>query len=58
MNLDIPHMIATMIVIFAVVWGLSQLAVVENMTKLRRALVTMASLFVAIFILNIFWPYG
>lgn len=58
MTFDIPHMIATAIIIFAVVWGLNHMAQFEGMPKGRKALVTFAVLFVALFILNLVWPYG
>lgn len=58
MTFDIPHMIATAIIIFAVVFGTHQLPQFEAMSKGRRALVTFAILFVALMILNVVWPYG
>lgn len=58
MTFDIPHMIATAIIIFVVVWGLDQTTVLDNMSKGRKTLIKIGALFVAIFILNLFWPYG
>lgn len=58
MTFDIPHMIATAIIIFVVIWGLGQMQAFENMAKGRRMLVTFAVLFVLLMALNIVWPYG
>ena len=58
MTLDIPHMIVTVVIVFAVVWALNNSTALSNMSKGRRALITFAILFIAIFILNLVWPYG
>ena len=58
MTFDIPHMIATAIIIFVVVWGLNQTSLLENKSKGRKTLVTFVVLFVALMILNLVWPYG
>ena len=58
MTFDFPHMIATAVIIFVVVWGLDQTTALDNMSKGRRTLVKFGVLFVAIFILNLVWPYG
>lgn len=58
MTFDIPHMIATAVIIFVVVWGLGQMTYFENMSKGRRALISFVVLFVALMILNVVWPYG
>jgi hypothetical protein len=58
MTFDIPHMIATAIIVFVVVWGLDQTTVLDNMSKRRRTLIKFGVLFLAIFVLNLVWPYG
>jgi multisubunit Na+/H+ antiporter MnhB subunit len=58
MTFDIPHMIATAVIILAVVYGINHLPQAETMSKGRKALVTFVVLFVALLILNAFWPYG
>ena len=58
MTFDIPHMIATAIIIFVVVWGLNQTALLENKSKGRKTLITFVVLFIAHMILNLVWPYG
>ncbi len=56
MTFDIPHMIATAVIIFIVVYGVNHQF--ENMSKGKRAGVTFVILFVALMILNVVWPYG
>lgn len=58
MTFDIPHMIVTALIIFAVVYPLNQMAQFESMPKGRKFLITFVSLFVLLFVLNLFWPYG
>lgn len=58
MTFDIPHMIVTAVIIFAVVWGLNQTTLFETASKSKKALITFAVLFVALMILNVLWPYG
>ena len=58
MNFDIPHMIVTAIIIFVVVWGLDQTTALDNMSKGKKTLTKVGVLFVAIFVLNLLWPYG
>lgn len=58
MNFDIPHMIATAVIIFVVVWGLDQTTALDKMPKRRKILIKFGVLFAAIFILNLVWPYG
>lgn len=58
MNFDIPHMIATAVIIFVVVYGIGHMPQAENITKGRKALLIFVVLFVALMILNIVWPYG
>lgn len=58
MTIDIPHMIVTAIIIFVVVWGLDQTTALDNMSKSKKTLTKFGVLFVAIFVLNLLWPYG
>ena len=58
MTFDIPHMIVTALIIFAVVYPLNHMAQFENMKKGRKFLITFVALFVLLFILNLIWPYG
>jgi hypothetical protein len=58
MVFDFPHMIATAIVIFAVLWVFDHTSAFSEMTKGRKTLVKFLALFIVIFILNLIWPYG
>ena len=58
MTLDIPHMIATAVIIFMLVYGTNHMAMFEGMSKGKKALITGAILFIALFLLNLNWPYG
>ena len=58
MTFDFPHMIVTVLLVFAVVWGMDQTAALDKMSKGRKTLIKFVVLFVAIFVLNLLWPYG
>ena len=58
MEIDIPHMIATIAILFGGVWGLDQTNVLDNMSKGRKSLIKIVLIFVALFILNMVWSYG
>lgn len=58
MTFDIPHMIVTAIIIFAVIYPINHMAQFENMPKGRKFLITFVVLFVLLMILNLVWPYG
>ncbi len=58
MTVDVPHMLATMLIVFLVVWGLDQTPFLSWVSGKSRTLIKAAILFVAIFVLNLTWPYG
>ena len=58
MRFDVPHMLATALVVFAIIWPVDHLAPFEGMPKGRKTLLKLVGIFVAILLLNIFWPYG
>ena len=58
MIFDIPHMIATGLIIFAVIWLIDHTGPFESMTKGRKTFLKLIGIFVFILILNILWPYG
>lgn len=58
MTFDIPHMVATGLIIFAVIWLIDHSSAFENATKGRKTLFKFIGIFVAIMVLNIIWPYG
>ncbi len=58
MSLDITHIIVTVAISFAVLWGLDQTTLFANMQKRKATVLKFVTLFVAILILNLIWPYG
>lgn len=58
MTLDIPHMLATMVIIFVVVYGLEHASLMQGASKLKRSLTVFIVLFIALTSLNMVWPYG
>ena len=58
MTFDIPHMIATALIIAAIVYAMNHMPQVDGMTRGRKTLLTFVALFVALLILNTVWPYG
>ncbi len=56
MTFDIPHMIATAVIILIVVSIVNRRF--DNASKGKRAIVTLVVLFIALMILNLAWPYG
>jgi len=51
-------MIVTLAICFAVLWGLDQTPLFANMPKRKATVLKLVTLFVAILILNLVWPYG
>jgi len=58
MTFDIPHMIATGVILLAVILLFDHTKVFESMTKGRRTFLKLLVVFVLIVILNLVWPYG
>ncbi|RBI83817.1 hypothetical protein DRV85_14280 [Rhodosalinus halophilus] len=58
MTFDIPHMIATGVVVLAVLYAVDRSGVTHGVSRRRSALVKFGAIFVAIGILNLVWPYG
>ncbi len=58
MTFDFPHMIATAVLVFIVIWAVNNLSIFDGMTKGRRALIQAVIVFIAIVALNLVWPYG
>ncbi len=55
MTLDIPHIIATAIIMLALPWLVDHASAFENMTKGRKSLFQFANLFAVLFVLNLVW---
>lgn len=58
MTFDIPHMIATGLVVFGVIWLIDHARAFDSMSKGRRTLLKLVGIFVVIILLNLVWPYG
>jgi hypothetical protein len=58
MQFDIPHIIATAIILYSVIWGMHHISPFSKMSKGKRNGIQFIILFVLLFILNIIWPYG
>ncbi|MDW4500556.1 hypothetical protein R5H30_21390 [Sulfitobacter sp. D35] len=58
MNFDIPHMLASGLIIFAIIAIIDHASAFENVSKGRKTVFKFAGIFVAIIILNLIWPYG
>ncbi|WP_108259919.1 hypothetical protein [Mangrovicoccus ximenensis] len=59
MVFDIPHMIATAVIILAVIWTVDHSAKLADAPKKKRTLLKVAAIFVLMLLLNILWrPYG
>ena len=58
MTFDLPHMMATVLIVFAVIWPVDHLGAFDGMTKGRKTLLKFIGIFIAIFLLNLVWPYG
>lgn len=56
MNIDWPHMIVTMVLIFAVAFGVGQLAIYKEASRGKRVLLMAVSIGVAVFVFNLIWP--
>ncbi len=56
MNIDVPHLLVTMIVIFVVAFAVEHSGLVKDATRGKRALTIGAAVGLAIFVLNLLWP--
>jgi uncharacterized membrane protein YadS len=50
-------MLAKMVIIFVVVYGLEHASFMQGTSKLKRTLTVFVVLFVALAVLNLIWPY-
>lgn len=58
MRFDIPHMIATGLIVFVVLWVVDHTAAFADATTGRKTLVKFIGIFLLLLILNSVWPYG
>lgn len=58
MTFDIPHMIATGLIVFGVIMLIDHASAFDRLSKGRRTLLKFVGIFAFILILNLVWPYG
>lgn len=58
MTFDIPHMIATAIIVLAVAWPIQHDWILADASKGKKTLAIFVGVFVLLLILNLVWPYG
>lgn len=58
MELDIPHMIASGVIIFGVLWVFNHTSSLKDRINGRTTLFIFVAHFVVLPILNSAWPYG
>ncbi len=56
MTIDIPHMLVTVIVIFAVAFAVEHSGLLRDAGRVRLALFIGGAVGAAVFILNLVWP--
>ncbi len=58
MTFDIPHMIATAVIVVLVSLAFRRFAPLQEMSRGRRLLLMFVTLVAALLLLNLVWPYG
>ena len=58
MNIDLPHMIVSALLIFAVVLVAHRTAIYRNASRGKRLAIVAVALFLVMFLFNLVWPYG
>ena len=58
MNIDFPHMIATVVLIFVAVLLIHRTSLYKNGSRLKRFAIVGITLFIVLLVLNLIWPYG
>ncbi len=56
MTIDVPHMLATVAVIFVVAFALEHSGMLRDASRGKRALMTGIAVGAAVFVLNLLWP--
>lgn len=55
MNIDFPHLIVTIVLIFTVAFGLSRITIYKEASKAKRILLMAITLFIVLTIFNLIW---
>jgi len=58
MSIDWPHMIVSMLMIFATVLLVQRASAYNSGSRGKRAVIVAVALFLVMFVFNLIWPYG
>ena len=58
MSIDWPHMIISMVLIFATVLLVQRTSAYKQGSRGKRAVIVAVALFLVMFVFNLIWPYG
>ncbi len=58
MDPNVPHIIATGLLVFSLVFAVEHSGLLRDASRAKRAIVTGTVVFLAMFILNLLWPYA
>jgi len=58
MDIDVIHVVITMVIVGILVFGVEYFGVLEGKSKFARAVIIGLALFVELFVLNLVFPYG
>jgi hypothetical protein len=58
MNIDLPHTIATAVLIFGTLLAIKRMSFYQNGSRLKRSVVFGVAVFIVVFVLDLIWPYG
>ena len=56
MNIDVPHLMVTVLVIMVVTFAVEHSGLVKGASRGKRALTIGAAVGLAVFVLNLLWP--
>ena len=58
MSIDWPHMIVSMLLIFATLLFVQRAPAYKSGSRGKRAVIVAVALFLVMFVFNLIWPYG
>ena len=58
MSIDWPHMLISMVLIFATVLLVQRTPAYKQGSRGKRAVIVAVALFLVMFVFNLIWPYG
>ena len=57
MNIDLVHMIVTILLVLAVAWGVGRTGAYRDAPRGKRFLLMAVPIFIVLLIFNLIWPY-